>query len=248
MVASFDTHVFWEALSSGPYWKGALLALGLTVASISVAIVIGFLLALGRSSRLRAVRGFVFFYNWLFRATPTLLQLLFIWDALPQLWPVFAGSWFTPFLAAFVALSLNEAAYMSEIIRAGLLSVDPGQELAGRALGMTRRQILRKVVVPQAVRIVIPPTGNEFITLLKLTSLAFVISLHELLTAAQELSAATFKYPEPLAASLVYYLVIVSLLMFVQSWLERRFTWSSRRRRRRRPFASPVPAMSHDAR
>jgi len=183
VVASFDTHVFWEALSSGPYWKGALLALGLTVASISVAIVIGFLLALGRSSRLRAVRGFVFFYNWLFRATPTLLQLLFIWDALPQLWPVFAGSWFTPFLAAFVALSLNEAAYMSEIIRAGLLSVDPGQELAGRALGMSRRQILRRVIVPQSIRIIIPPTGNEFITLLKLTSLASVISVHELLTA-----------------------------------------------------------------
>ena len=116
-------------------------------------------------------------------------------------------------MAAWIALSLNEAAYMSEIIRAGLLSVDPGQELAGRALGMTRRQILRRVIVPQAVRIVIPPTGNEFITLLKLTSLASVISLHELLTAAQELASATFQYPEALVAALVYYLVIVSVLM-----------------------------------
>jgi polar amino acid transport system permease protein len=159
----------------------------------------------------------------------------------------FAGNWFTPFAAAWFALSLNEAAYMSEIIRAGLLSVDPGQELAGRALGMTRRQILRRVIVPQAVRIVIPPTGNEFITLLKLTSLAFVISLHELLTAAQELSSATFKYPEPLFAALVYYLVIVSILMVIQSRLERRFTWTSRRHRR--PVAAPaVPAVSHDAR
>src|SRR5437867_9722149 len=164
---------------------------------MGTSVVIGFFLALGRGSRRSWVRSFVFFYNWLFRATPTLLQLLFIWDALPQLWPVFAGSWFTPFLAAFVALSLNEAAYMSEIIRAGLLSVDPGQELAGRALGMSRRQILRRVIVPQAVRIVIPPTGNEFITLLKLTSLAFVISLHELLTAAQQLAASTFQYTEP---------------------------------------------------
>ncbi len=136
---------------------------------------------------------------------------------------------------------------MSEIIRAGLLSVDPGQELAGRALGMTRRQILRKVIVPQAVRIVIPPTGNEFITLLKLTSLAFVISLHELLTAGQELSAATFQYTEPLLAALVYYLVIVSILMLVQSRLERRFTWTSARRRRR-PVPPGVPAVSHDAR
>src|SRR5436190_4870298 len=133
---------------------------------------------------------------------------------------------------------------MSEIIRAGLLSVDPGQELAGRALGMSRRQILRKVIVPQAVRIVIPPTGNEFITLLKLTSLAFVISLHELLTAGQELAAATFEYTEPLLASLVYYLVIVSILMVIQSRLEKRFTWTSRRRR----AAAPAPAMVHDAR
>src|SRR3981189_3358526 len=122
--------------------------------------------------------------------------------------PCFRRSWFTPFMAAWIALSLNEAAYMSEIIRAGLLSVDPGQELAGRSLGMSRRQILRKVVVPQAVRIVIPPTGNEFITLLKLTSLAYVISLPELLTAAQQLATATFLYPETLSAALVYYLGI----------------------------------------
>jgi ABC-type amino acid transport system permease subunit len=136
---------------------------------------------------------------------------------------------------------------MSEIIRAGLLSVEPGQELAGRALGMTRRQILRRVIVPQAVRIVIPPTGNEFITLLELTSLAFVISLHELLTAAQELASSTFQYPEPLRAALVYYLVIVSILMVIQSRLERRFTWTSRRRRTR--VAAPaVSAVSHDAR
>jgi ABC-type amino acid transport system permease subunit len=111
---------------------------------------------------------------------------------------------------------------------------------------MTRRQILGRVIVPQAVRIVIPPTGNEFITLLKLTSLAFVISLHELLTAAQELASATFQYPEPLLASLVYYLVIVSVLMLIQMRLERRFTWTSRSRRRRAPAA--VPAVSHDAR
>jgi len=190
------------------------------------------------------VRGFVSGYTWLFRATPTLLQLLFIWDALPQLWKVFAGSWFTPFLAAFVALALNEAAYMAEIIRAGLLSVDPGQELAGRALGMTRRQVLRRVVVPQAVRVVIPPTGNEFITLLKLTSLASVISVHELLTAANELASVRFQFAEVYLAALVYYLVMVSILMVVQARLEKRFTWTSSRRRRR----VAVPVVSHDAR
>jgi His/Glu/Gln/Arg/opine family amino acid ABC transporter permease subunit len=214
------------------------------VASLGVAVVIGFLLALGRMSRRREVRGFVSGYTWFFRATPTLLQLLFIWNGLPQIWGVFTGSWFTPFLAAFIALSLNEAAYMAEIVRAGLLSVDPGQEVAGRALGMTRRQILRRVVVPQAVRVIIPPTGNEFITLLKLTSLASVISVHELLTAAQELSSVKFQFVEVYLAALVYYLVLVSILMVIQGRLERRFTWTSARRRR----PAGVPAISHDAR
>jgi polar amino acid transport system permease protein len=247
VLASFDAQAFWEALSSRPYWTGALLALELTLVSLAVACVIGFFLALGRSSRFRWVRGLVFLYNWIFRATPTLLQLLFIWNALPQLWSTFAGSWFKPFLAAFIALALNEAAYMSEIIRSGLLSVDPGQELAGRALGMTRPRILRRVVVPQAIRIIIPPTGNEFITLLKLTSLASVISLHELLTASQVRGNSDFRYPEAYSAALVYYLVIVSVLMVVQAQLERRFTWSSAGRRAR-AVAPAVPAVSHDAR
>jgi polar amino acid transport system permease protein len=246
VLASFDTHLFWSALSSGPYWRGALTALELTAAALTAALAIGFFVALGALSTRRRVRSVAWVYNWIFRATPTLLQLFFIWYALPQLWTGFAQSWFTPFMAAFIALALNEGAYMSEIIRAGLLSVDPGQELAGRALGMSRRRILRRVVVPQAVRIVIPPTGNEFITLLKLTSLASIISLHEILTASQELSVVKFQYTEPLLAALLYYLAIVSVLMILQSRLERRFTWTSRRRRR---VAAPaVPAISHDAR
>jgi polar amino acid transport system permease protein len=248
VLASFDTHIFWEALTSGPYWKGALLAIELTLVSLAAACVIGFFLALGKSSRFRSVRALVFLYMWIFRATPTLLQLIFIWYALPQIWPAFAGSWFKPFLAAFIALSLNEAAYMSEIIRAGLLSVDPGQELAGRALGMTRPRIMRRVILPQAVRIIIPPTGNEFITLLKLTSLASVISLHELLTAAQVRTSAEFRYAEAYSAATVYYLAIVSVLMVAQAQLEKRFTWTSAGRSRRRVSAPAVPAVSHDAR
>jgi polar amino acid transport system permease protein len=244
VLASFDTHLFWEALTSEPYWRGALLAIALTCASLGVAIVLGFPLALGRSSRFRSVRVLVFLYSWFFRATPTLLLLLIVWDVLPQLWPIFTHAWYTAFLAAFIALALNEAAYMAEIIRAGLLAVDPGQELASRALGMKRWQTLRRVVIPQAVRIVIPPTGNEFITLLKLTSLASVISVHELLTAAQEQASVSFKFAEVYGAALVYYLVIVSVLMFLQSRLERRFTWRSSARGR----AVPVPAVAHDAR
>jgi ABC-type amino acid transport system permease subunit len=180
---------------------------------------------------------------WFFRATPTLLQLLFVWYALPQLFPSLNASWFTPFLAAFVALSLNEAAYMAEIVRGGLLAVDPGQRLAARALGMTPPRILRKVVIPQAVRIIIPPTGNEFITLLKLTSLASVISLRELLTVAQQDTAVNFAFAEFYGAALVYYLVLVSAVMAVQWELERRFTWSSARRRFR--AATPLVPAEH---
>ena len=241
MLASFDSHLFWTALSSGPYWRGALRALELTAASLTTAIVIGFFVALGSLSARRWVRSSSWTYNWLFRATPTLLQLFIIWYALPQLWSGFAGSWFTPFMAAWIALSLNEGAYMSEIIRAGLLSVDPGQELAGRALGMKHRQILRRVIVPQAVRIIIPPTGNEFITLLKLTSLAFIISFHEIFTSAQELAVVKFQYAEPMLAALLYYLTIVSVLMIVQARLERKFTWTSGRRRR----VAGIPSIGH---
>jgi len=248
VLARFDWHLFWEALSSGPYWRGALTALELTAAALATALIIGFFVALGSLSVRRSVRSFAWTYNWLFRATPTLLQLYFVWYALPTWWSGFAQSWFTPFMAAWITLSLNEAAYLSEIIRAGLMSVDPGQELAGRALGMSRRRIMRRIIVPQATRIAIPPIGNEFITLLKLTSLASIISLHELLTAAIQLTSAKFIYNEPLLAALVYYLVIVSILMAFQSRLERRFTWTSHGRRRNGGATPALPTVSHDAR
>ena len=250
MLASFDSHLFWAALSSGPYWRGALLALELTAVSLATAIVIGFFVALGNLSPRRWVRTGAWTYNWLLRGTPTLLQLFIAWYALPQLWSGFSSRWWTPFIAAWICLSLNEGAYMSEIIRAGLLSVDRLSDRPHRAAERlrARRQILRRVIVPQAVRIAIPPTGNEFITLLKLTSLAYIISLHEILTAAQELAVVKFQYVEPLFAALLYYLAIVSVLMVLQSRLERRFTWSSARGRGRRIQAPAVPAIPHDAR
>jgi His/Glu/Gln/Arg/opine family amino acid ABC transporter permease subunit len=205
--------------------------------------VLGFFLAVGKQSGPRPVRAFVGFYTWLFRGTPTLLQLLIVWNGLPQLFPALTGSWFTAFVAALIALSLNEAAYMAEIIRSGLLSVDPGQRLAGRALGMTSGRIMWKIVIPQSVRIVIPPFVNEFITLLKLTSLGYVISLRELMTTAQQATAVNFRYLEYYAAALVYYLAMTSVLMLAQSRLERRFTFTSARAKTR-----VEPALAHDAR
>jgi polar amino acid transport system permease protein len=168
-------------------------------------------------------------YIWIFRAIPTLLQLFFVWNALPQLFPVLRGEWFSPFLAAAVALSFNEAAYAAEILRAGLLSVDEGQRLAARALGLSPAKVFTKVVAPQLVRVAIPPLANDFITMLKITSLASVISLQELLARTQSAVSVTFQFAEYYAAAAVYYLVIVSVLMIIQSRIERRFEWTSQR-------------------
>jgi polar amino acid transport system permease protein len=224
----WDTNIFLDALGSSALIHGALITIALAVTAWWGAQLIGALLAVGRTSRFRVVRGTVVGYLWFFRAVPLLLQLLFVWNALPQLIPSLKSGWFTPFIAAFVALSLHEAAYMAEITRSGLMSVDPGQRDAARALGMTTGQTYRHVIVPQAVRVMIPPSANEFITLLKLTSLASVISLAELLTVTQQDVAVNFRFPELYAAATVYYLVMVSVLMVGQSHLERRFQWRSR--------------------
>ena len=132
-------------------------------------------------------------------------------------------------MAAAVALSLNEAAYAAEILRAGLLSVDEGQRLAARALGLSPAKVFSKVVAPQLTRVAIPPLANDFITMLKITSLASVISLQELLARTQSAVSVTFQFAEYYAAAAVYYLVIVSVLMLVQSRIERRFEWTSQR-------------------
>lgn len=224
----FETSVFFEALTSSQFLNGALITIALTVSSMSAAAIFGLLIALARTSSFAVLRRASATYTWFFRAIPTLLQLLFVWNALPQLIPALKEEWFTPFLAGFVALSFNEAAYMAEIIRAGLVSVDPEQPLAAKALGMRPLQTLRRVVLPQAIRVSIPPSMNEFITLLKLTSLTSVISLHELLTNTEQQISLTFRFAEFYAAAAVYYLVIVSVLMIFQNRLENRYSWTSK--------------------
>jgi polar amino acid transport system permease protein len=223
----FDSSLFFDALTSQEFVNGALLTIALSLSSMAAAIVFGLVIALARGSRIGPVRWLAATYTWFFRAVPTLLQLLFVWNALPQLFPALKEDWFTPFLAGFVALAFNEAAYMAEITRGGLLSVDPGQSLAARALGLRPWQTLRRVVLPQAIRVGIPPTMNEFITLLKLTSLTSVISLSELLTVTNQQVSATFRFAEFYAAATVWYLAIVSVLMIFQARLERRYTWTS---------------------
>lgn len=247
----FDSSIFLDALGSGALIKGALITVVLAISAWVGAQIIGAILAVARQSRFRAVRGTVLGYLWFFRAVPLLLQLLFVWNALPQLVPSLKSDWFTPFIAAFIALALHEGSYMAEITRSGLMSVDPGQRDAARAIGMTTPQTYRHVILPQALRVMIPPSANEFITLLKLTSLASVISLSELLTVTQQDVAVNFRFAELYAAATVYYLAMVSALMFLQSRLERRFQWRSRTTGKAAPSAPATLdslEFAHDAR
>ncbi|TMF40808.1 MAG: amino acid ABC transporter permease [Chloroflexi bacterium] len=240
---NFDPTVFWQALTSDTFRQGAITAIALTVVAQLTAVVIGLVLAVMRGSGNRLLRGISWTYVWIFRAIPTLVQLLFVWNALPQLFPSLVESWFSPFLAAWLALSINEGAYMAEIVRSGLLAIDEGQQLAARALGMTPLSVFRRVVLPQVIRVIIPPTANEFITMLKITSLASAISLQELLTYTQQSISITFRFAEYYAAAAIYYLVIVSVFMAFQAWLERRFLWSSQRGGGERRFVTALRGM-----
>jgi His/Glu/Gln/Arg/opine family amino acid ABC transporter permease subunit len=224
---AFDVEAFWAALTSIAFLRAAAITLALALLAHATAILAAVPLALVLMGKKGLLYRSVQIYVGLFRGAPTLLQLLFVWNALPQFIPALRGDWFTPFLAAFIALALNEAAYQVEINRAALQSVERGQYDAGRSLGLTRLKILWLVVLPQALRVALPPTVNEFISLLKITSLASVISLHELMTVTAQSVATSFLFTEYYAAALVYYLAMVYALMAVQARVERRFAWAS---------------------
>jgi ABC-type amino acid transport system permease subunit len=147
--------------------------------------------------------------------------LLFIWNGLPQLFPSFRGGWFTPFLAAFVALTLIQIAYLTEIFRSAFAAVSIGQREGAAALGLHRWQVFVLVVLPQALRIALPALVNEFISLLKATSLATIISLNELMTTTQFAIATSFQFLEWYSAALVYYMLLVSVLTGMQMRVER---------------------------
>lgn len=240
----FQSSVFFDALTSQTFIQGVQMTIALTVVAEAIGLLLGLGVAILRDNRWAVVRAGAWLYIWVFRAVPTLVQLLFVWNALPQLVPALKGQWFQPFYAAVIALSMNEAAYAAEIIRGGLLSIDEGQRLAARALGMSPTSVFRKVIAPQLIRVIIPPTANDFITLLKITSLASVISLRELLTNTQTEIASTFRFAEYYAAAAVYYLVLVSIFMVLQAWLERRFVWTSQTTGRQRSLVAGLRGMA----
>jgi His/Glu/Gln/Arg/opine family amino acid ABC transporter permease subunit len=226
---SFNLDTFWSALTSWVFFEAALISVALALLSHASAIAISLPLAIGLDSRLLPIRVAIRLYVGVFRAIPTLLWLLFFWNALPQFSPIFRESWYTPFFAAWVALTINEAAYQVEINRAALNSVDKGQISAATAFGFSPLQIFRLVTMPQAARVALPPTVNEFITLLKATSLASVISLQELMTVTNQAVSTSFQFQEYYAVAACYYLVIVGVLTMIQSRVERRFDWTVER-------------------
>jgi His/Glu/Gln/Arg/opine family amino acid ABC transporter permease subunit len=225
----FQFQTFIDALTSPALLRGVQITIALTIVAMILGLAVGLVVALMRDSSSRVLRGIAWVYVWFFRAVPTLVLLLFVWNALPQLLPALKDRWFSPFIAASIALSVNEAAYAAEIIRGGLLAVDDGQKLAARALGLSPTSVFRKVIAPQVIRVSIPPLSNDFITMLKITSLAAFISLQELLSLTRTAVSLNFRFAEYYSAAAIYYLVLVSILMVGQSWIEKRFVWTSQR-------------------
>lgn len=212
-----------EYFISPRFVQGALVTLWITVVSLFFGIVAGLLLALLQESKRWPARAVAVGYLWLFRGTPALFQIIFVFNVLPQFGITLSNFW-----SGVVALSLNEGAYMAEIIRSGLQSVGRGQRTAARALAMKEWEVLRSVVLPQALRVIIPPTGNQFIGMLKLSALVSTVAVEDLLLVANQSASANFRYLEALSAAGLYYLLFTTLFMILQSRIE---AWARGRRR-----------------
>jgi polar amino acid transport system permease protein len=224
--------------------EGVRVTIELTVIAMAIGVALGVVLAIMRLSPNPLVSGASWLYIWFFRGTPVLVQLLF-WYNIAALYPkvslgipfgpsfvhIDANTAITPFTAAILGLGLNEGAYMAEIVRAGIISVPEGQSDAAQSLGMTRLQTMRRIVLPQAMRVIIPPTGNETISMLKTSSLASVIVVTELLYAAQLIYSVNFKTIQLLIVASIWYIACTSVLYVGQYYLERYYGRGSARAR-----------------
>lgn len=217
-MKAWDFDGFLEYLFNPYLLHGALVTLGLTVASIVGGLVLGGVLSLMRLSGQRALMAVARFYIWVFRGTPLLVQLIIIYTGLPQL-----GLKLSVLESALLGLILNEAAYLAEIIRGGILGVSAGQSSAARALGLNSAQAMMYVVLPQAIRIIIPALGNSVNGLLKTTSVTSVISMEELLRKTQILIQEKFLVLELFTVAALYYLLMTSVWDFVQRRIEARY-------------------------
>jgi polar amino acid transport system permease protein len=234
----YDWGTYWKYLWDQRISAGALVTLELTVLAMAIGLVLGLLLAVMRLSPNPVLRWAAWVYLWIFRGTPVFVQLVF-WGLLPSLYKTLVlGIPFGPqfvhlniqsanpvFLFAVLGLGLNEAAYMAEIVRAGINSVDEGQLEASVALGMSWSQTMRRTVLPQAMRVIIPPTGNELISMLKTTSLVVAIPLTtELYGRARAIYSINYRTIPLLLVAATWYLAITSVLMIGQHYLERYYS------------------------
>jgi polar amino acid transport system permease protein len=222
--------------------RGVWMTIKLTILSMAIGIVLGIVAAVMRLSENPVVRSAAWLYVWFFRGTPLLVQITF-WFAISSLFktlafgipfgPHFAGEntnkLITLFMSALLALSLNEGAYMSEIVRAGILAVDEGQTEAAHALGMTKLQTMRRIVLPQAMRVIVPPTGNETNGMLKNTALVSTVGIFDLLRSSEAIYNANYKTIALLIVAVIWYLAMTSVLQVGQFYLERYYGRGSTR-------------------
>ncbi len=234
---------YWQYLFDARFSAAAVVTIELTAISMVIAVVVGVTTAVMRMSDNPVLRSVAWAYLWLFRGTPVYVQLVF-WGLITNIYghidlgvPFLVQfvhfqttTWLSAFVAAFLGLGFNEAAYMAEIVRAGIGSVDEGQTEAAKALGMTWPQTMRRIVLPQAMRVIIPPTGNEVISMLKTTSLVVAIPLtNDLYGVANNIGGLLYRPIPLLLVASSWYLAITSVFMVGQYFLEKRFARGSSR-------------------
>lgn len=220
----------WELMAESfkPLLRGTVITLELTAGAVAVGIVLGLFMALMRLSRYRVLRAFTIAYVDFFRGTPLLVQILFVYYAVPQLLG-FQSPDNYKFIAAIAAMGLNSGAYIAEIFRAGIQSIDRGQTEAARSLGMTQAQAMRYVILPQAFKRVIPPLGNEFIALLKDSSLVAIIALEDLMYSGKIIAGRTYQNIPIYLEVALFYLVMTLILSRIVNYTERRLGQSDSR-------------------
>jgi len=232
----FEWHVVGHYLFDARVLDGMLTTIYLTFLCMAIGILLGVLAAVMRMSPNPIVAGASWLYIWFFRGTPLLVQVLFWYNISslfrtislgvpfgPSLIHANANSLITPLVAGLLALGLNEGAYMAEIVRAGIISVGEGQTDAAHSLGMSRVQTMRLIVLPQAMRVIIPPTGNETIAMLKNTSLLYVAAYTELLYSVTQIYNVNFQTIPLLIVACIWYLLMTSVLYVGQYFIERRY-------------------------
>ncbi|WP_367320873.1 amino acid ABC transporter permease [Streptomyces sp. HUAS ZL42] len=234
--AKINYDIIPDYLTDGTILSGVWHTLYISVLAMVLGLGLGVILAVMRMSSNPVTSTVSWLYIWFFRGTPVLVQLL-LWYNLALVFPILNLGFYkdemnqvmTPFLAALLGLGLNEAAYMAEIVRAGIQSVEEGQTEASHALGMTHAQTLRRVVLPQAMRVIVPPSGNEFINMLKTSSLAYAVQFNELIKRAQDISSTSLAVVEMYFVASIWYLILTSVFSVGQYYLERRYARGSTR-------------------